>query len=385
MLPTTPPNLTAQGTILGTLQYMAPEQIEGLEADARTDIFAFGALLFEMLTGRTAFEGKTRASLLGAILKDEPPRGLARSTRRPRGARPHHQHVPRERSGRPVSERARSVTRPQMGGLRIERCRRGTAGDAACAIEPCRVAGRRLVNHRTRSPRRSSHLAAPRDVVPAAVPVQFTIVPPENTSFGGPAAGGTGTATQVAVSPDGRNIVFVAGAKSGYQIWLRPVATLAATPIPGTEGGTFPFWSPDSRFIGFFAGGKLKKVQIAGGPPFVLCDAPERAGRKLEPRQRDRVRAIDADRTGLLRVSSAGGVPTVVTTIDPADWGNTTSLAALSARWPSFPLHGTLGSAVPDRSRRRSESARSTRPTPASRFFKPSRRRVRVRPFVVRP
>jgi serine/threonine protein kinase len=73
MLPTTPPNLTAQGTILGTFQYMAPEQIEGLEADARTDIFAFGELLFEMLTGRTAFEGKTRASLLGAILKDQPP------------------------------------------------------------------------------------------------------------------------------------------------------------------------------------------------------------------------------------------------------------------------------------------------------------------------
>src|SRR5262245_47246467 len=73
MLPTTPPNLTAQGTILGTFQYMAPEQIEGLEADARTDIFAFGVLVFEMLTGRTAFEGKTRAQLLGAILKDQPP------------------------------------------------------------------------------------------------------------------------------------------------------------------------------------------------------------------------------------------------------------------------------------------------------------------------
>ena len=85
MLPTTPPNLTAQGTILGTFQYMAPEQIEGLEADARTDIFAFGALLFEMLTGRPAFEGKTRASLLGAILKDEPPpvsRRCSRSRRR---------------------------------------------------------------------------------------------------------------------------------------------------------------------------------------------------------------------------------------------------------------------------------------------------------------
>src|SRR5215471_7344957 len=74
MLPTTPPNVTAQGTILGTFQYMAPEQIEGLEADARTDIFAFGALVFEMITGRTAFEGRTRASLIGAILKDEPPR-----------------------------------------------------------------------------------------------------------------------------------------------------------------------------------------------------------------------------------------------------------------------------------------------------------------------
>ena len=109
MLPTTPPNLTAQGTILGTFQYMAPEQIEGLEADARTDIFAFGALLFEMLTGRTAFEGKTRASLLGAILKDEPPPVSRVQPRRPGGARPHHQHVPREGSGRPVSERARSV------------------------------------------------------------------------------------------------------------------------------------------------------------------------------------------------------------------------------------------------------------------------------------
>jgi serine/threonine protein kinase len=73
MAPTTPPNLTAQGTILGTFQYMAPEQIEGVDADARTDIFAFGALLFETLTGRPAFEGKTRAQLLGAILKDEPP------------------------------------------------------------------------------------------------------------------------------------------------------------------------------------------------------------------------------------------------------------------------------------------------------------------------
>ena len=116
------------------------------------------------------------------------------------------------------------------------------------------------------------------DVTPGAGPTQFTIAPPENTSFGGPLGGGTGSATQVAVSPDGRNIVFVAGAPPAYQIWLRPIAALAARPIPGTEGGRFPFWSPDSRFIGFFAGGKLKKVAIAGGPPTVLCDSPDGRG-----------------------------------------------------------------------------------------------------------
>ena len=108
----------------------------------------------------------------------------------------------------------------------------------------------------------------------AAGPVQFTIAPPENASFGGPSRPGGGTATQLAVSPDGRHIVFVARATTAYQIWLRPVATLEATPIQGTDGGTFPFWSPDSRSIGFFADGKLKRVQIAGGPPIVLADAP---------------------------------------------------------------------------------------------------------------
>ena len=79
------------------------------------------------------------------------------------------------------------------------------------------------------------------------------------------------------MSPDGRHIVFVARATTTYQIWLRPVATLEATPIQGTDGGTFPFWSPDSRSIGFFADGKLKTVPIAGGPAVVLADSPVRA------------------------------------------------------------------------------------------------------------
>ena len=127
--------------------------------------------------------------------------------------------------------------------------------------------------------------------------------------------------------------------QSAYQIWLRPVATLAATPIPGTEGGAFPFWSPDSRFIGFFAAGKLKKVAIAGGPPVVLCDAPARARRELEPRQRDRVHAIE---------SAAARPPARVERRRRADRRhdsrsgdrrNEPSVAALSARWPSLHLH----------------------------------------------
>jgi Tol biopolymer transport system component len=129
------------------------------------------------------------------------------------------------------------------------------------------------------------------------------------------------------VSPDGRNIAFVAGSPSGYQIWLRPVATVAARPIPGTEGGIFPFWSPDNRFIGFFASGKLKKVQIAGGPPVVLCDAALGRGGSWS---RDNVIVFSGGSgAGIMRVSSTGGEPTVVTTIDRATGED-------AHRWPHF-------------------------------------------------
>jgi eukaryotic-like serine/threonine-protein kinase len=162
----------------------------------------------------------------------------------------------------------------------------------------------------------------------AAGPVQFTIAPPENASFGGPSRPGGGTATQLAVSPDGRYIAFVARATTAYQIWLRPLATLETTPIQGTDGGAFPFWSPDSRSIGFFADGKLKKVQIAGGPPIVLADAPAGNGGSWS---RDDVIlfAPGPSQTGLWRVSSGGGIPTVATTLD--------KIAGEDVhRWPHF-------------------------------------------------
>ena len=328
MLPTTPPNLTVQGTILGTFQYMAPEQIEGLEADARTDVFAFGALLFEMLTGRPAFEGKTRASLLGAILKDEPPpvshvRPLAPAALdriistclakdpddRYQSARDLRRDLQWVVSGSSVAADVRTATAPSRSNR--------VAWVVAAASVIALLATVILTFGRAG------------EVTPAAGPVQFTIVPPDKTSFGGPRAGGTGIATQVAVSPDGRNVVFVAGAEDAFQIWLRPVGTLAARPIPGTEGGAFPFWSPDSRFIGFFADGKLKKTLIAGGPPTALSDAPAGRGGSWS---RDNVIVFAPSwrpRGVLLRVSSAGGSRPSPRRIDPAT-GET------HHRWPHF-------------------------------------------------
>jgi serine/threonine protein kinase/Tol biopolymer transport system component len=326
MLPTTPPNLTAQGTILGTFQYMAPEQIEGLEADARTDIFAFGALLFEMLAGRPAFEGKTRASLLGAILKDEPPRVSTLHPPAPAAL----DRIVSTCLAKDPDERYQSA-RDLLRDLKWVASGSSEGATARMAAPPARSnrVAWLVAALSTVALIATAVIALRREVTPAAGPVQFTIAPPEKMFFGGPRSGGTGTATQLAVSPDGRNIVFVAGAEPAYQIWLRPVAARAATVIPGTEGGTFPFWSPDSRSIGFFAGGKLKKVQIAGGPPIALCDAPSGRGGSWS---RDNVIVFApslSNGTGLSRVSSAGGAPAVVTTVDP---GTTET----NHRWPHF-------------------------------------------------
>ena len=303
MLPTTPPSLTAQGTILGTFQYMAPEQIEGLEADARTDIFAFGAVLFEMITGRRAFEGKTRASLLGAILKDEPPPSPpSRPWRRRRltGSLPHV-----SRKIRTIAIKAHAIcctslkwaasggtvepttTPVSKRGPLYSRLAWAAVGLALLALSI--VAAQHL-----------------RETTPHADAIQFTIAPPDNATFATPPGGGTGVVTQAAVSPDGRNVVFVANAQNRFQLWLRSIASVDAQLIPGTEDGTFPFWSPDSRYVGFFANGKLKKVLITGGPPTVLCDVASGRGGTWN---RDDV-IVFAPITGVLqRVSGGAACP----------------------------------------------------------------------------
>jgi len=345
MLPTTPPNVTAQGTILGTFQYMAPEQIEGLDADARTDVFAFGALLFEMLTGRTAFEGKTRASLLGAILKDEPPR---LSTVQPLSPLALDRIVAtclaKDRDDRYQS--ARDLLRE------LKWAASDTATNAPVA--PSRRAP-------TRSSRVAWFTAAVATTALAAVsvvalrymrgasasvdPIQFTIAPPQDATFAAPPGGGTGLATQIALSPDSRLLAFVANGQNGYRLWLRPLGSLDARPLPGTEDGTFPFWSADSRFIGFFASGKLKKVSVSGGPPIVLCDALSGRGGTWN---RDNVIVFSPSTTDALqRVSGAGGIPQPASVLDA-------SYRESSHRFPSFLpdgrhfiFSGTVGTCCP--------------------------------------
>jgi len=340
MMPTTPPldaarggPLTAQGTILGTFQYMAPEQIEGVEADARTDIFAFGALLFEMLTGRTAFDGKTRASLLGAILKDEPPRV---STVQPLAPASLDRIVAtclakdpddRYQSARDLLRELKWIassaasgpapdTGPAKAGRHVpsggpSRVAWAVAGVLGIALT---VAGVVAMRHLHEAP-------------PAADAIQFNIPPPPNAVFGGPVGVGTGTAAQIAVSPDGRHVVFAAGGQKGFQLWLRALDTTESRAMTGTEGAAFPFWSPDSRFIGFFATGKLQRVNIAGGPPIVLCDAP--SGRGGAWNRNNVIVFAAGPAAALLRVSGAGGVPTAASVLDKT-YGDT------GHRWPHF-------------------------------------------------
>jgi len=311
------PAMTAQGTILGTFQYMAPEQIEGDEADARSDIFAFGAVLFEMLTGRRAFAGKSQASLLGAILKEHPP--------------PVSQIVP---VASPALDHVVGVCLAKDPDARFQ-----TAHDLLLQLKWIAEGGSAagvpapVVAHR-RSRERLAWIAAAtlgiafvitatmtvmhlREVGPVVEPIQFTIRAPESSPF-------DGTVPQFAVSPDGRQVVFVASRQDALVLWVQQLSTLVATPLTGTEWASHPFWSPDSRSIGFFAGGKLKTVPVSGGTPVELCKAPTERGGTWN---RDDVILFSPTLSGPLQRVAAGGTFTPVTELAKGE---------TSHRWPTF-------------------------------------------------
>ncbi len=318
-LPTKAP-LTQEGTILGTFQYMAPEQLEGKNADARTDIFAFGAVLYEMATGKKAFSGTSQASLISAILRDEPrpislmqpasPAALDRVVRTCLAKDPED----RWQSAGDVGKELRWIAEePQSGAAPVvpvsRRIRREGAVWLLAALVGAALATLLLWTGRGGR------------VAPSS-PVHSYLLPPEKTSFrltGDDAA-------PIAVSPDGRRVVFGAAGK----LWVQSLETGASTPLPSTSGGKFPFWSSDSRSIGFFADGKLKTTEASGGPIQDVCDAPNPRGGAWNAEGLI-VFAPDI-RTPLFRVQATGGKPTPLTVLEGAK--HTTH------RWPDFLADG---------------------------------------------
>ena len=312
---TTSPTLTAQGTILGTVEYMAPEQIEGKDADARTDLFAFGLVLFEMLTGRKAFEGNSAATLMGAILEREPP--LVSSL---------------QPLATPTLDRIVSKCLAKDPDERWQSAKDLCDELKWSATESAQLRGRVLPGPLTRSRRERAWML----VAGASLLVALGLAWPAARSLGRAApepqvvrldvvTPPTSSPFSFALSSDGRRLVFVAVAEGQSVLWVRSLDQASAQPLAGTGGADYPFWSPDGKSIGFFADGKLKRIDLAGGAPQVIADAP--TGRGGTWNRDGLIVFASTFNAGLMRVEASGGLPIPVTRLTGGQ---------SSHRWPQF-------------------------------------------------
>jgi Tol biopolymer transport system component len=298
--------LTEPGLVMGTVGYMSPEQVRGEPTDARSDIFALGAILYEMVSGARAFERPTAAETMNAILHLDPkeparegegvPPALARLILRCLEKRPEE----RFQSARDLTFALDSLSGPVE--LRARRDGRGSfwvlgLGMAALAAAATVVyLGRAISGTRV---------------------LKLYVLPPEGTSF-----------AQFALSPDGASLAFTAMERSGNtSLWIRRLDSLAPRELEGTEEASFPFWSPDGRFLGFFAGGKLKRVAAAGGPPQTLTEAAEGRGGAWGPD--GTILFTPTPRDPLYRIPADGGEPAPVTRLD-------SERSEFAHRWPQF-------------------------------------------------
>ncbi len=262
--------LTAEGAILGTLHYMAPEQLEGKEADARSDLFTFGAMLYEMLAGKRAFSGATPASVIGAIMHGEPPALATIQPLTPPAL---------DRLVRACLEKDPEARWESAADLQRELHWIAAAStDTTSVVTP---RGRWRVATLIVAAMTGAILALGARslfVIPSVEHslARFTIAPPPNGVFG---VNPGGLAPAVSVSPNGHWIAYAAFESGNPQrIWIRPIDSVESHPLPGTEGGRYPFWSPDSRSLAFFTQVALKRIDIAGGAPRVIADIPDGAG-----------------------------------------------------------------------------------------------------------
>jgi Tol biopolymer transport system component/predicted Ser/Thr protein kinase len=314
--PTASQPLTAAGTVLGTYLYMAPEQLECKEVDARTDIFALGAVLYEMATGQRAFSGESSASLIAGIMHQQP---------------------------QPASQ-VQPMTPPALDRV-IQTClaknpddRWQTAHDVKLQLQWISEGGSVVglpapVVARRKNRERLAWVAAAAAAVAAALfavgfvlrapqqprQVRFEIQPPVELSFVG----------SPRLSPDGRMVAFFGTDESGItRIWVRPLDSMEARPLPGTETtvDTRPFWSPDSKHIGFFTGTKLKRIPVDGGPSQTVCDADGADG--TWSTTGEIIYDGEAD-DPLHAVAAGGGIPKPVVEVD-------TEAGETSLGWPEF-------------------------------------------------
>ncbi len=300
--------LTQENTILGTLQYMAPEQMQGEEADARSDIFSFGCVLYEMFTGKHAFEGANAASLIAAVLTTEPPSLASTEPVLPAAL----DHLIATCLAKDPEER-RQTAHDVLLDLRWLASAQGHAAVSLSTAAP-----------HSRRPLVALAAAAALfflstlalawlrwGATPAATPiVRFTIDPSSKTQFSATRFGAA------EISPDGSRLAFITSTTG--TIGIRSLDSTEVRLLPGTEGAGYPFWSGDSRRLGFFADGKLKRVAIDGGPPRILCDAPNGRGGTWHGGA-DGVIVFAATNTqGLSRIPAGGGEPAAVTALDPS-------------------------------------------------------------------
>lgn len=310
-------SLTVEGMIVGTYPYMAPEQVESKHADARTDIFALGAVIYEMATGRRAFSGKSRLSVVSAILEKDPE---PMSTLQPLTP-PALEHAVRTCMAKDPEQRWQSagdVAREMQwiahgssatGNRRVPPQRERLAWTLVVAFVVVCIVGA-IWNWR-------------RGSVPEEHTIRSSIIAPAGSAFRF-----LGFESGFALSPDGRRLAYIGSIGEGKTaLWVRSLDSPLGQPLPGTEGATSPFWSPDSNSIGFFTGNKLERSLATGGLPLIICDALNARGGTWNSTG-DILFGSHSD-TPIYRVPAAGGVPVVVTRLDLAR-------KERSHQWPYF-------------------------------------------------